>query len=210
MPSVTPPFLSLSLRARLTLPRLLWACLLCLGLAASPGSAATLDGTTLPDTFPVDGRTLVLNGIGLRTLTVFSVHIYVAALYVTKPSHDAAEILHSTEPKVIVLRFIHGGSKADVEKEYREGERVNCAAGGCNPADAGDFDQLIAAAPAVVPGDTSTYIFADGGVEVLANGKRIAKFTNPDLAYRLLAGFIGDHPPSQALRTALLGLPPSD
>ncbi len=178
---------------------------LCAWLA--PASAATLDGVTLPDAYPVGGQNLPLNGIGLRTVTIFNVKIYVAGLYVAQPSRDAQQILRSPGPKVILLQFLHTGSKAEVEKEYRAGEQANCGNGGCAPSDAADFERLIAAAPAVAVGDTSTYIFTNDGVEVLANNRPIARFANKDLAYRLLAGFIGDHPPSQDLRARLLGQP---
>ena len=186
------------------------AFLVSVGLATSAAAGATLDGVTLPDTISVDGRTLVLNGIGVRTLTIFSVKIYVAGLYLLDRSHDAQAILKSDEPRAVTLEFLHAGSKADVEKEYREGERVNCGGGECAASDAADFERLVAAAPGVAVGDTSTYIFANGGVEVLANGREIGRFANRDLAYRLLSGFIGEHPPTQALRAALLGEAPAD
>jgi hypothetical protein len=169
--------------------------------------AATLQGVTLPDTYPVDGQKLQLNGIGLRTATIFHVKIYVAGLYLPKPSHDANQILSSPSPKVVILHFIHSGTKAQVEKQYREGEEHNCGSGGCSPADQPDFERLVAAAPAVNPGDTSTFIFTAKGLRVLANDRLIGEYANPDLAYHFLAGFIGEHPPTQALRSQLLGLP---
>jgi hypothetical protein len=177
------------------------------GLASSAG-AATLEGVTLPDTYTVDGRPLPLNGIGVRTLTIFHVRIYVAGLYLANPSHDAAAILASPGPKVIRLQFIHSGSKAQVEKEYREGEANNCGHGECDPSDQADFERLVAAAPAVEPGDKTTYVFTAKGVKVFANDRMIGDFADADLARHLLWGFIGSHPPSEALRNGLLGLPP--
>jgi hypothetical protein len=174
---------------------------------ASNAAAATLDGTSLPDSYPVNGQTLVLNGIGLRTLTIFRIGAYVAGLYLPQPNHDAQAILASPGPKVILLKFIRAGSKERVEKQYRAGEQENCGTGGCDPADKEDFERLVAAAPAVNPGDTSTYVFTDKGVQVFANDRVIGDFADRDLAYRLLSGFIGDHPPSQELRRHLLGLP---
>ena len=176
----------------------------CILFTAQAG-AATMDGMTLPDTYPVDGQTLRLNGIGVRTLTIFSVKIYVAGLYLATPSHDAQQILKSSSPRVIMLKFMHAGSKADIEKEYREGEKTNCGNGGCNPADEGDFERMVAAAPAVAVGDTSTFIFTATGFRVLANNRNIGSYSNTDLGERVLAGFIGDHPPSAELRSALLG-----
>jgi hypothetical protein len=176
---------------------------------ASTAAAATLDGVTLPDTYAVDGQSLVLNGIGLRTLTIFQIRAYVAGLYLPQPSHDAQQILASTGPKVIILKFIRGASKERIERQYRAGEAVNCGDGGCDPADEGDFERLVAAAPAVSPGDTSTYVFTSKSVRVFANDRMIDEFTNRDLAFRLLSGFIGNRPPSQELRRQLLGLPAS-
>jgi hypothetical protein len=177
------------------------------GWFASNAAAANLEGVSLPDTYPVEGQSLVLNGIGLRTLTIFNIRAYVAALYLPRPSHDAQQILASAGPKVVVLKFIHGASKARVERQYRAGEEENCGKGGCAPSDKDDFERLVAAAPAVNPGDTSTFVFTDNGIQVFANDRIIGNFADRDLAYHLLAGFIGDHPPSLDLRRGLLGLP---
>ena len=174
-------------------------------LFATQAVAATMEGVTLADTYPVGGQTLKLNGMGVRTLTIFSVKIYVAGLYLATPSHDAEQILKSSSPKVLVLKFLHAGSKADIQKEYREGEKNNCGSGGCNPADEGDFERMVAAAPAVAVGDTSTFIFTSKGFRVLANDRDIGEYANPDLGERVLAGFIGNYPPSAELKSALLG-----
>ena len=45
------------------------------------------------------------------------------------------------------------------------------------------------------------------GLTVLANNQPIGEYTNKDLAYRILEGFIGAHPPSTELRSELLGQP---
>lgn len=170
-------------------------------------AAATLGGETLPDTYTVDGQTLVLNGIGLRTLTFLEIRAYVAGLYLPRRSQDAVQILASPEPKVIMLKFIRGASKARIEKQYRAGEAQNCADGGCDPADEGDFEHLVAVAPAVNAGDTTAYVITGHDVRVFANDRLIDRFSNRDLAYRLVAGFIGGRPPSEKLRRQMLGLP---
>lgn len=180
---------------------------LLLGLwLALPARAATVSGASLPDTYPVAGQNLVLNGIGIRTLTIFSIRAYVAGLYLPQKSSDARAILASPGPKVILLQFLHSASKSQVEGQFREGEKRNCSNNECDPADAADFERLVAAAPAAAVGDTSTYIFTTRGVRVLANNRVIGDFANRDLALRLLAGFIGDKPPSEDLRQRLLGL----
>jgi hypothetical protein len=173
---------------------------------AGPGWAATIDGASLPDTYPLAGQTLLLNGIGVRTLTIFSVRAYVAGLYLPQRSQDAHAILASPAPKVVLLQFLHAASKAQVEHQYREGETKNCGHGECSPTDAADFERLVAATPGAGVGDTLTYLLTSRGMRVLFNNRPIGDFANPDLAVRLLAGFIGDRPPSQDLKQHLLGL----
>jgi hypothetical protein len=185
--------------------RLLALLMLSLCLAP-PGHAATVNGATLPDTYPLPGQTLMLNGIGVRTLTIFSVRAYVAGLYLPQPNHDARAILASPGPKVILMHFLHSASKAEIERQYREGENRNCGHGECSRANEADFERLVAATPAAAVGDTLTYIFTANGMRVLANNRPIGDFANRELAFHMLAGFIGDRPPSQTLRDQLLGL----
>ena len=177
-------------------------------LAASfvlPARAAMIDGVGLPDTYPVEGQTLVLNGIGLRTLTIFNVRAYVAGLYLPRKSGDANAILASPGPKVLLMQFLHSASKAQVEHQYREGENNNCGHGECSQADAADFERLVAATPGAEVGDTLTYIVTKPGLRVLFNNRPIGDFANPDLAARVLSGFIGAKPPSEDLKAHLLG-----
>ena len=172
---------------------------------ATPGRAASVSGYSLPDTYPLAGQTLALNGIGLRTLTILRVKVYVAGLYLAQKSRDARAVLASPGPKVVMMQFLHTASKSDVEKQYREGEAKNCGHGECAPSDKGDFERLIAATPAAAVGDTLTYVCTQRGLRVLANNKQVIEIANPDLATRILAGFIGNNPPLDELKASLLG-----
>ena len=178
---------------------------LCGLVLAGPGQAASISGLSLPDTYPLAGQTLMLNGLGIRTLTVFKVKVYVAGLYVAQRNRDARAILASPGPKVVLMQFLHAASKADIEKQYREGEAKNCGHGECNPSDKDDFERLIALTPGAAVGDTLTYVCTQRGLRVLFNNKPVADIANPDLATRILAGFIGSNPPSEDLKAQLLG-----
>lgn len=191
------------MRALLALPLL--CGLLCAGPGGTAARAATLGGATLPDAYPVDGQTLALNGLGLRTLTILNVRVYVIGLYLAQRSHDARQIMASDTPKVLLLQFLHSATKEQVEKQFHTGEMVNCGQGGCDPADQADFDRIVAAAPAVSPGDTYAFVIIRGGVRFYANNRLLAQSGKHDLGRLFLLGFIGDHPPSQELRNGLLG-----
>jgi hypothetical protein len=169
--------------------------------------AATIDGVTFPPTFTVEGHNLQLNGVGLRTLTLFRIHAYVAALYLEQPSHDTDAIEASTGTKVLILEYLRAASKERVQSIMRRSATRSCGAVGCPAADTNDFERLIALFPEVKRGDDTTYVFTPRGIQVLMNNTRLATFDNPDLAHRVLDAFIGPHAASQSLRNALLGRP---
>jgi hypothetical protein len=182
------------------------------GIAAMPflptvARAATVSGVAVPDSMVVDGKTLVLNGAALRTLTFLHVRIYVVALYLPQRSADSQAILASPGPKVIALHYIHSGSKDQVQDRYREGEKVNCGGGGCDPALQADFDKLMASAAPVQEGDVTEFIVTANAFRVLFNGRQVATFNDNRLGNMVIEGFIGSHPPSPELRAALLGVP---
>ena len=180
------------------------AALALLLLFAPATRAATLEGITFPDTYPAGGQTLRLNGMALRTVTILRVRAYVVALYLPQASSDPAAILASPAPKVILMQYLHDADKGRVEAEYREGEQNNCGHGECPKADETDFERLVAAAPGVKVGDTTTFIITAQNLVVLANNRPIGTF-NPDLGRLMLLGFIGAHPPSADVKAGLLG-----
>ena len=166
--------------------------------------AATLAGVTFPDSYPVDGQALTLNGMGLRTLTLLNVRVYVAGLYLAQRNRDAEQILASPTPKVLLLQFLRSGSKEQIERQFKAGEIVNCGDGACDRSDQADFDRMVAAAPAVNAGDTFTFVITGHGVRFYANNRLLAQSDQPDLGHLILLGFIGSKPPSQELRKSLL------
>jgi hypothetical protein len=190
-------------RRRLGMAALLLASLCLL----TPAQSATLGGVTVPDTLPVDGHNLVLNGVGIRTLTFLKVKIYVAALYVTTKTNNPQTILSSPGPTVLALHYIHSGSKEQVQDRYREGEKVNCGDGSCDASLQADFEKLVASATPVNEGDTTMFIVTNKALRVELNGKPVITIANGRLANMILQGFIGPHPPSEDLRAALLGMP---
>src|SRR4051794_11205974 len=112
---------------------LIFAALAWLGIA--PASAMVqFAGVSIPETYQIDGRTLVLNGYGLRAVTFLKIKAYVAALYLPQKSFDPEAIFASPGPKVVVVHYLHSGSKSQVESRYREGEMENCGDGSCDRA----------------------------------------------------------------------------
>ena len=74
---------------------------------AAPGTAAELGGVVMPELRQAAGTTLRLNGMGTRLYSVFRVTVYVAGLYLERPSSSADAILRSPEVKLIEVRSLH-------------------------------------------------------------------------------------------------------
>ena len=60
-------------------------------LLGSNASAAEISGVKLPDQVTVVGKSLKLNGAGLRQATILKVNVYAAGLYLEKPSGDGGD-----------------------------------------------------------------------------------------------------------------------
>ena len=56
---------------------------------SQPLLARECQGVNLPDQLQVSGKTLQLNGLGLREATIFKVRVYVAGLYLEQKSTDS-------------------------------------------------------------------------------------------------------------------------
>jgi hypothetical protein len=164
--------------------------------------AAELDTVQLPDTLRVDGKTLHLNGFGLRTYSVLSIHIYVVGLYLEHPSTDAHEIIASREIKLLDIRFEHDVSADRSRKAWRDGLENNCKAP-CH-LDPEEVARFLDAMPAMHAGDNYSLLFTQNGVTVTVSGHQIGMISQPLFAEAMLATFLGPAPASPRLKHDLL------
>jgi hypothetical protein len=174
-------------------------------LVAPPGfaaHAAELDGMQLPEIVQQDGRTLYLNGYGLRTYSLLGLHIYVAALYLEHYSDNPAEILHSPEIKLLTIMFERNVAADTARRAWREGLDNNCEAP-CH-LDPAAVDQFLAAIPAMHTGDNYSILITSRGATVTVSGRPIGIIPHPQLAEAMLATFLGPRPASARLKQELL------
>jgi Chalcone isomerase-like len=200
--TLAPPKPCLS--RRFVLPAL--ASLIAYPGLARPAVAASIAGVDVPESYHVDGHSLVLNGYGLRTLTFLRIKIYVAALYLPRKAYDPQAIMASAGPTVVVVHYLHSGTQEQVQSRYREGEQENCGDGSCDPSLRADFERLLSVVPPVEPGDTTDFVVTEKSLRISFNGRPLEEFGRGALGRIILAGFIGPHPPTQDLRASLLGL----
>jgi hypothetical protein len=168
----------------------------------SLATAATYGGVTLPDTATVGGRTLTLNGMGLREKLY--IDIYVGGLYLAHATHDGAAAIAADEPKRVVMHFVY-------HKVTRE-QMVDSFMGdfGQDPASASfraEIDRIVAALPEqVVAGDELVFDYAPGvGTTFSVRGKPMV--TIPGAAFmRMVWGvWLGPHPPTADIKKGMLG-----
>jgi hypothetical protein len=169
----------------------------------SVARAADLEGVSMPDTLLANGRLLVLNGIGLRTYSIFDINIYVAGLYLERRNANPETVLHSPETKLLDLRFLHDVDAEEARRAWRDGFKQNCQTP-CylDPHHAQQFLQVVTP---IRKGDTARLLFTATGVEVTSNGHLIGHITDLHFAEIILATFIGPAPPTPRLKRELLG-----
>src|SRR5512142_2866088 len=90
------------------------SCAFCAAIALA-GEAA---GVKMPDTITVEGKTLKLNGIGLRKKLMFKV--YVAGLYVETPTNAPEAIISSDQVKQVRLHVLRSLKASQVTEAIEE------------------------------------------------------------------------------------------
>jgi flagellar motor switch/type III secretory pathway protein FliN len=173
---------------------------------ASDAQAATLEGQRFEDTMVLSDRTLRLNGLGLRG--VAWVKAFVAGLYLSAPSKDAAQVLAMQGPKRIRLKIMLNAPSHELTKslvgriEDHEPEAVRVKLGDR----LNRLGALIDSLGDLHPGDIVDLDFIpDKGVNLRFNDKLIGvPVAGEDLYRSVLKIFVGDHPVDRRMKEGLL------
>lgn len=184
----------------------LWAVtliLLFLGLATG-GVAREIAGVELDESIKLeDGTELVLNGAAIRNKFFFD--IYVAALYLEKPSTEASEVLAGEGPNRVAMHFLY----EEVEKEklvsaWEEGFKGNLSK-----------DELAAMQERI---DTFNSLFVNmkkgqsmfldyrpkQGTAVIIEKSEVGLIMGKDFNNALLRIWLGDKPVTSKMKKQLL------
>lgn len=173
-----------------------------LAFAAAPAAAKELAGATMPDTLTVAGKTLKLNGMGLRKKAVFKV--YVGGLYLEAPNANAAAILAADAPKALTMHFLRSIEKQKLVDAYKEGFEANAPQK--SAAQKANVDKFYATVTDVKEGSLTTYTYVPGtGTIVNRDGKDVTTIEGKEFAEVLFSLWLGPKPPSEDLQKGLLG-----
>ncbi len=178
-----------------------WLSVLPLLAFAVASLAVEVAGVTMPPTVTVEGKTLRLNGAGLRTKVMFKV--YAAGLYLETPSKDAAAIVSSDQVKsmrLAILRSLKGSQVSEaIEEGFEKNSKPKMAA---LKARLEKFEAMI---PNVEKGDDIVLTYVPGkGTVVSVKGAEKGVVEGKDFADALFAVWLGDHPVQEDLKKELL------
>ena len=166
---------------------------------AGPIRAASLAGVELPDRETVNGKTLVLNGMGLREATVLRVKAYVGGLYLEKPTSDPDTVINSRQCKRVTMVFLRDIDGTRLGSGWADELRK---AGGAE-AYISRFTSLISD---VKKGDRMSFTWCpDAGVEVAAQGTVRGTVPGDDFARTLFTIWFGSEPSDENQKRGMLG-----
>jgi hypothetical protein len=181
---------------------------LVLFVTAASGASVEREGVRFEDSVRISGRSVVLNGVGVRAAAWFKG--YVAALYLPRRSADADEIYALPGPKRIAVRMLVDVTPELLARTFSDGIRKNYkgdALEALRPR-MDDFDgQVRAIAGGVRKGQEVDLDFQPSvGTRVVVAGKAIGEpIPGDDFYAALLKMFIGERAIDKGLRAALLG-----
>ncbi|OCZ61399.1 hypothetical protein A9G00_18075 [Achromobacter xylosoxidans] len=178
-------------------------------LTAAPALADDMDvaGVRLPAQLSEGGHALVLNGAGLRTK--FVVKVYVAALYASARSQDAATLINSNDPRRMRLQLLRDVDSKSLDAALQEGLRDNTPKqelAALQPS-AARLSALMAEIGSAREGDVIDLDFDARGVTITDNGKQRGRIDDPAFGRALLRVWLGNDPAQSSLKKALLGAP---
>jgi len=163
--------------------------------------AGELAGARLPDTLMAGGKTVKLNGLGLRKKSVFKV--YVGGLYLESPSKDAEAILAADQAKAIRLSFLRDLTKAQLVDAFREDFEANARDKAGQRA---AFERMLALISNVKEGDTLTFSYGPGkGTTLQIGDKKLGVFEGKGFAAAVFSIWLGKKPPTEELKKGMLG-----
>lgn len=172
-------------------------------LLALPAQAGTLAGVSLADKMDVNGKSLVLNGMGLRSK--FVIKVYVGGLYLPQKEKSAQKILAADAPRSMVLSFIYDVSKDQMCEAWEEGLEANVPNASSEVKK--NFNTLCSWMDGVGKGQKLVMTYLPGeGTRVEVAGKTKGTLPGKPTADAILSTWLGPKPgPGGDFKKAILG-----
>lgn len=169
--------------------------------------AGELYGVKMEDKITLKGQEVVLNGLGLRSVSRFGikVKVYVAGLYLPKKIKKAEDIYKAKGPRLYKMVFLRNVDSENVEKGWRDGFKKNCQSA-CDKQKA-HLKKFISLMSDMRTDQTMTMTIHEGKMEVDVQGRKpkTGAFDDKEFIQIMESVLIGPHSPNAELRKGLLG-----
>jgi hypothetical protein len=177
-----------------------------LGLAYTPNADAqkgrTVAGVTFDSKMAVKGTNLQFNGAGLREK--YTLDLYVAALYLDRPSMDASAIMSSNKTQAIKIVIISDKVTRDKFNDSVKEGFANSTTGKASQSEIDKFKDCFK--DEFNKGDEINLIYVPGkGVAVTINGTYKGLVEGLEFKKALFSIWLGDKPASKKLKKGMLG-----
>ena len=180
-----------------------WVAVMLFCFSISPLSAAEIGGATVPDQAVVEGKTLKLNGAGIRSK--FFIDIYIGALYLPQVTASAEAAIRGELPKRVSMHILY--DKVDRDKlvdGWVTGfeKNQNKAALAALSVRLNEFSAMFTDTR---QGEVLAFDFlADGSTVVWLRGEAAGRIAGADFQQALLSVWLGDRPADRDLKEAML------
>lgn len=177
------------------------SALLLASAAATPAFARDVAGVDVADTVSAEGKTLKLNGAGIRKK--FIIKVYVGALYLEDNSTSAADIIKSDQVKQVRMTFLRTVEKDKIIGAYKEGFEKN--SGGKMAQLQPGLDKLAAGIADMQKGGVMmvTYVPGKGSIISQSSGAQVV-VEGKEFADALLRNWLGSEPADGDLKKEML------
>ncbi|MGI9386025.1 MAG: chalcone isomerase family protein [Methyloligellaceae bacterium] len=172
---------------------------------STTANAATCAGIEMPDEIRRGGKTLVLNGMGLRLarFLAFQAKVYAAGLYLPKRSPNASSIINVDQPRIIALYFLRDVNEQRIRRSMQQSFERN--AGNRIDRLRNQIAEFQNAIPDLKAGQLLIFSYLpDNGTTVTLEGTKKAVIKGAEFASALFSLWLGN-PPNQELKVGLLG-----
>jgi hypothetical protein len=193
---------------------------MCLGVAlgaallSSPGhvhaqQAAELSGVRFEPQLDLQGKTLVLNGAGIRYKAIFKV--YAAGLYLPAKAHTPEAVLAQQDgPRRLSITMLREIDSNELGKLFTRGVEDNTPRGEFSKLVPGliRMGEIFASHKKLQPGDVFTIDWVPGqGTVISVKGVQQGDaFKGPEFFNALMRIWLGKSPADNFLKDALLGI----
>jgi hypothetical protein len=177
-----------------------------LPFAVQSAHARQIEGVEIPESVKVEGKTLHLNGAGMRTISPLGVpvNLYVASFYTPEPIRNEKAALAAEAPLQFNFTFLQGVNKTLISQAWRA--QFSHSVTETYPGYEHDKDTFLQLLGNLDKNGRDTVEFVGDETRVLDSGRLMGVVHGRNFQKAYLSLLFGPKPASRRLKPELLGL----